>query len=418
MCQFLHQPCQSDNLAVSTMKKFGAVPFCLTNVPQSMYSLQCSNPPYGTTVNAFNPAKETGGSSGGEGSLIGSGGSILGLGSDVGGSLRNPAAFNGIYSLKPTFGRHLSQLGNRGPTTYEQPGFRTVSGFMSSSAKALVFAWKTLLNEGDQHLQDPSISPLKWQDDLYNPGQKKLTIGYYDTDGFFDPHPGCKRAVQEAVEKLKAKGHELVEFHAPPPETQEIYMGLMFADGFKNIKESMDKDVLVDNAMLALGVTHFILKCPDLVRRVVNCLGSLITKEYFPKPCLNGDQVMSAIHRRDQVSLEYLQEMSQLGLDLILTPASLFPAPDKECIGEMPSAVRIYTPWNVLNMPAGIAPITKVTENDEKNMKSMPANDMFYKFMRKKCQDSVGLPLAVQIVGRRFHEELILSLMSEIDDDL
>ena len=78
MCQFLHQPCQSDNLAVCTMKKFGAVPFCLTNVPQSMYSLQCSNPPYGTTGNAFNPAKETGGSSGGEGSLIGSGGSILG----------------------------------------------------------------------------------------------------------------------------------------------------------------------------------------------------------------------------------------------------------------------------------------------------------------------------------------------------
>ena len=61
--------------------------------------------------NAHNPNKECGGSSGGEGSLIGSGGSILGLGSDVGGSLRNPAFFNGIYSLKPTHGRHLSTLG-------------------------------------------------------------------------------------------------------------------------------------------------------------------------------------------------------------------------------------------------------------------------------------------------------------------
>ena len=61
--------------------------------------------------NAYDPEKECGGSSGGEGSLIGSGGSILGLGSDVGGSLRNPAVFNGIYSLKPTYGRHLTLLG-------------------------------------------------------------------------------------------------------------------------------------------------------------------------------------------------------------------------------------------------------------------------------------------------------------------
>ena len=151
MCQFIHQPCDRDSVAVKIMKKFGAIPFCLTNVPQTMYSMQCSNPPYGTTGsnpesikifsvalytkiirnpgfkciypichtkyyslyigNAHNPNKECGGSSGGEGSLIGSGGSILGLGSDVGGSLRNPAFFNGIYSLKPTHGRHLSTLG-------------------------------------------------------------------------------------------------------------------------------------------------------------------------------------------------------------------------------------------------------------------------------------------------------------------
>ncbi len=110
MLQFLHKPCDQDCLAVRTVKSLGAVPFCITNVPQTMMAMQCSNPCYGSTGNAIDPEREAGGSSGGEGSLIGSGGCLLGLGSDVGGSLRNPAIFNGVYALRPTHGRHLSQL--------------------------------------------------------------------------------------------------------------------------------------------------------------------------------------------------------------------------------------------------------------------------------------------------------------------
>ena len=107
--QYLHDPVDHDCLMVKTLKSFGGIPFCMTNVPQTMMSLQCSNPAYGVTGNAFDPKRESGGSSGGEGSLLGSGGSILGIGNDIGGSLRNPAIFNGIYSLKPTHGRHLTQ---------------------------------------------------------------------------------------------------------------------------------------------------------------------------------------------------------------------------------------------------------------------------------------------------------------------
>ena len=111
MCQLLHQPAQEDALCIKLMKSFGAIPFCLTNVPQTLMTMQNSNPIFGVTGNALDPTRSSGGSSGGEASLIGSGGSILGIGTDVGGSLRNPAIFNGIYALKPTHGRHLSQLG-------------------------------------------------------------------------------------------------------------------------------------------------------------------------------------------------------------------------------------------------------------------------------------------------------------------
>ena len=96
--------------AVAQIKSLGAIPFCQTNVPQTMMSLQCSNPVYGATGNPYDRERDSGGSSGGEGALIGDKASIVGLGNDVGGSLRNPAALCGIVSLKPTIGRHISQL--------------------------------------------------------------------------------------------------------------------------------------------------------------------------------------------------------------------------------------------------------------------------------------------------------------------
>ena len=123
---------------VEMMRKLGGVPFCKTNVPQCMLSLQCSNPIYGTSTNPHsqpgNP-RECGGSSGGEGVLVGSGASILGLGSDIGGSLRAPAAFCGGYTLKPTEGRHLSKLGS--VSCVSPVGFKSVGGFMTRSAVAL-----------------------------------------------------------------------------------------------------------------------------------------------------------------------------------------------------------------------------------------------------------------------------------------
>lgn len=68
-------------------------------------SYDCSNPIYGQTVNPHNFQKTSGGSSGGEGALIGGGGSLLGIGSDIGGSIRIPASFCGICGFKPTSGR-------------------------------------------------------------------------------------------------------------------------------------------------------------------------------------------------------------------------------------------------------------------------------------------------------------------------
>jgi len=70
-----------------------------------MFAFECSNPVFGRTTNPYNDAYTSGGSSGGEGALLAMDGSALGIGSDIGGSLRIPAAYCGIYTLKPAAGR-------------------------------------------------------------------------------------------------------------------------------------------------------------------------------------------------------------------------------------------------------------------------------------------------------------------------
>ena len=80
----------------------GAIPFVLTNVPQTLLTYSCENPVYGSTSNPLSKDRTSGGSSGGEGALIGTGGSLVGIGSDIGGSIRIPAAFCGVVGFKVT----------------------------------------------------------------------------------------------------------------------------------------------------------------------------------------------------------------------------------------------------------------------------------------------------------------------------
>jgi fatty acid amide hydrolase 2 len=93
-----------DAPTVARLRAAGAIVLGFSNTPELCMWLETSNHVYGRTGNAYNPACTTGGSSGGEGSVIGSGGSPFGLGADVGGSIRFPAFFNGVFGHKPTPG--------------------------------------------------------------------------------------------------------------------------------------------------------------------------------------------------------------------------------------------------------------------------------------------------------------------------
>src|SRR5258708_21336088 len=80
----------------------GTIPPGVTNTPEPCLWIETENRTYGRTNNAYDPSRTAGGSSGGEGAAVGVGGSPIGLGADIGGSIRLPAFFNGVFGLKPS----------------------------------------------------------------------------------------------------------------------------------------------------------------------------------------------------------------------------------------------------------------------------------------------------------------------------
>lgn len=91
-----------DAPVVANYKKAGAIPFAITNVPELLLWFATSNKLYGTTNNPFNPRRTPGGSSGGEAALMSSAGTPLSICSDIGGSIRMPAFYCGLFGHKPT----------------------------------------------------------------------------------------------------------------------------------------------------------------------------------------------------------------------------------------------------------------------------------------------------------------------------
>ncbi|RLU19198.1 hypothetical protein DMN91_007755 [Ooceraea biroi] len=93
-----------DSEVVEILRNAGAIPLCVTNTPEMCGGVESSNLLHGRTRNPYDTRYSPGGSSGGEGALLGAGASLIGVGSDFGGSIRIPAVCNGVFGLKPTPG--------------------------------------------------------------------------------------------------------------------------------------------------------------------------------------------------------------------------------------------------------------------------------------------------------------------------
>jgi fatty acid amide hydrolase 2 len=103
-----------DATVVARMRAAGAIPLGVTNVSELCMWFESQNRVWGRTNNAYDARRTAGGSSGGEGAIVGAGASPIGLGSDVGGSIRMPAFFNGVFGHKAT-GGIVPSTGNHPP---------------------------------------------------------------------------------------------------------------------------------------------------------------------------------------------------------------------------------------------------------------------------------------------------------------
>lgn len=94
---------EDETVLVSLLAKLGAVFYVKTAVPVAMMMMETISNVWGETNGAYHTGTTSGGSSGGEGVLLAMRGSPLGIGTDIGGSIRIPSAFNGLFGLKPTY---------------------------------------------------------------------------------------------------------------------------------------------------------------------------------------------------------------------------------------------------------------------------------------------------------------------------
>ncbi|NXN18642.1 VDHAP protein, partial [Indicator maculatus] len=168
MVKFLGQVKEEDSVIVQVLKSQGAIPFVKTNIPQTMLNYDCSNLIFGQTLNPLNHQKSPGGSSGGEAALIAAGGSILGIGSDIAGSIRLPSSFCGLCGLKPTGNRiryittfDLSACSDR---TF-LPAVTGSLGPMARDVDSLALCMKSLLCE-EMFQLDPTVPPFPFDEEV------------------------------------------------------------------------------------------------------------------------------------------------------------------------------------------------------------------------------------------------------------
>ncbi|KAF7946032.1 uncharacterized protein EAE97_005070 [Botrytis byssoidea] len=231
-----------DSILVKLLLKAGAVFYMKTSVPQSLMCCETINNIIGRTVNPYNKNWSCGGSSGGEGANIAFRGGIIGVGTDIGGSIRVPAAFNFLYGLRPSHGR--LPYGKMANSMEGQETLHSVCGPITHSVADMRLFVESVLAEEPWKF-DAKVVPIPWRQSEADIIKSKisdgsLTIGYYDFDGKVLPHPPILRGIKKVVDSLKQNGHQVFEWKPYKHDhAQDLLNKIYSSDAGKDIRTDL-----------------------------------------------------------------------------------------------------------------------------------------------------------------------------------
>jgi len=355
-----------DAMVVTRLRAAGALILGTTNCPEFLMAYETANLLHGRTNNPWDLERSPGGSSGGESAAIAAGLSAAGLGSDSGGSVRVPAHFTGICSLKPTPGR-IPGRGHLPPCV----GPFSILGAIGPMARTMADVQLMFRTLAGQDPADPTSPPIA----LQNPNTQDLrahTVGLFANDGLVPVTPETRAAVDAAANALRDAGFRVEPFR---PRTLEplrklwwkffVQCGAMFYE--PEIRGKRDRLSPIFNEFLA------------------------IAESAGP---LSSTELLNAWAELDLLRAKTLDEIKNY--PVLLCPVASVPAfrhgerswtVDGQTV-EYLDAWR-FTQWfNALACPAAVVPVGSSPE---------------------------GLPIGVQIAARPFEDEIAIGIAAIVD---
>lgn len=407
------RPADADAVVVQLAREQGAIVVGKTNIPQMLIFNETDNGYWGRTNNPWSLSRTPGGSSGGEAAALATGISALGIGTDIGGSIRVPAAYCGITGLKPTVDR-WSSLGVLGALP-GQEAIRGQVGPMARTVQDLILLFESMTPQR-QHELDCTIPPLG----TGSLETKGLTIGWYDDDGYLAPSGAVGRGVREAASALEGAGFKVKRFVPPSAQAlMDTYFAALSSDGAETLQRVLGSDPtmpqlqgLLRTAKLPKAIRQTLATILGLTgeRRAASVVSSLGNKSVA--------RFWEIIAQRTAIRRQAAAEWDRAGVDVVLCPPHATGPLLHGQSTEFSMGGNYAMRYNLLNFPAGTLPVTFI--QDAETVRGVgsaaPApTDRVERIAAAVDLNSGGLPVSVQVVARPWQESRVLAVMGALE---
>lgn len=359
-----------DALVVSRIRAAGAIPVAMTNVPEQLLWFDCENTLDGATHNPYDTRRVPGGSSGGEGSLIAAAGSVIGIGTDIAGSIRLPCAYCGIFGHKPTSG--VVPLDGLLPDVGTMVKYNT-AGPMCRYAEDMPLMLSVMAGPKAPELHLDSQVLLRNLKVFYMEDEGSVLLSKVKSE--------ARRAVRNVVDFIR-NTHGVEPSRLDAPEIRYSIPQWLLA---YNESKSRPLHEVFRPGSNGISFTAELLRlltgtCPNTAAAMLVCWASTLSR-------FSSESALAAFRGTLDLLRDRLETL--LGDDgVFILPATSAPAvyPHQDLF--FPDSFNFLSVFNVLEVPVSACPVLRTSD---------------------------GLPMAVQVVARRGNDRLCLAVAKEIE---